>query len=416
MRMHVERGRTSADTRPRVLYITNQLPYPPHSGGQVREEQLLRRLGQEIAIDLLVLTEHFARDSLNSPVVAEYCAGVTVVESTGLVDSVDDSATPDRVRRCSSHSFGREIARRLDSGSVDLIHVEGYFLLRHVPDTAVPIVLAAENIEYQLDRDLESSNSTSGPSWRVSRKLERAAWLRASLCVALSKTDLDCIEQLEPQANTALVPNGFDHISQPTPRSRSDSASVLYFGNYSWPPTYDGAVRLLSSIWPQLIRLVPEVGLTLCGADMPESIHQLGTATEAVAVLGHFDSASELLNHADVFVCPIGIGSGTKVKLIEAFRSGCPVVTTPQALAGFPPAATDAVAVADSDAEFVAQARRLLEDRGLREELGRRGAAFAASQLTWDQAGELLLDAWKRATGGPPTEWFETPIVSGSAE
>ncbi|MGF6881446.1 glycosyltransferase involved in cell wall biosynthesis [Nocardia sp. GAS34] len=380
----------------RILYLTNQLPMPAHSGGQLREAETLKRLSRDFAIELVVLTNHFERDRENAGLLLPYCANVTIARSTAATEGYEHRV-PKRVASYRSAILRPALELRLAAGGIDAIHVEGYFMMRHLPDVDVPVVLCEENIEYLLDKACEELGNPDSVGWNEIKGLEHEAWRRATICGAVSVDDLEIMRRDAPDIHSALLPCGFDHVGVTPPRSHAGGVQVVFVGNYSWTPTHDAAVRLLTSIWPRVLELVPDARLSLVGAGADESLSILARQTKGVELVGRVASVAEYLRSADVFVCPVRMQGGIKIKLSEAFQTACPIVAAPEALAGFPQSARDAVVVADTDARFAAAISGLLLDPQKRQRLAGRAHAVARALPTWDDAAMALSTVWEES-------------------
>ncbi|MEU7632473.1 glycosyltransferase [Nocardia sp. NPDC049220] len=380
----------------RILYLTNQLPLPAHSGGQLRESETLKRLSRDIAIELVVLTNQFERDRENSALMLPYCANLTIVRSASATEGYEPHL-PKRVASYRSSTLRPALELRLAAGGIDAIHVEGYFMMRHLPDVDLPIVLCEENIEYLLDKTCEELGDPDSIGWNEIRHLEHEAWQQATICGTVSIDDLEIMRRDAPDIRSVLLPCGFDHVGVAPPRRHADGAQVVFVGNYSWTPTRDAAVRLLTSIWPRVLQLVPDARLSLIGAGADASLRVLARHAPSVEFVGQVTSVAEYLRSADVFVCPVRMHGGVKIKLSEAFQIACPIVAAPEALVGFPQSARDAVVIAETDARFAAAIAELLLDPRKRQRLAARAHAVAGELPTWDDAATALSSAWRES-------------------
>ncbi len=153
-----------------VTYVTNQLPYPAHSGGQLREAQLLARAGRTVDIDLFVLTESYARDARHAHLATAHCRSVRLFESSPTPEEGPAPDVPERVWRYDSADFDAALKEHLAASPPDVVHVEGYFLAEHLPaDLPTPVVIVAENVEYLIDRENEAQGRVRGAPWQVSK-------------------------------------------------------------------------------------------------------------------------------------------------------------------------------------------------------------------------------------------------------
>lgn len=385
----------------RVVYVTNQIPLPAHSGGQVREAELLTRIGRMADIDLFVLSEHYDRDAVNAPLMNSLCTSVWVHESTTPPGKGPPNTVPERVWQYQSADFDACLRDALASRSADVVHVEGYFLAEHLPrDPALPVVLVEENIEYLIDRQAQAAGRRHATSWQAARARELRAWSRASLVGGVCEEDVAVMVRDVPDLPVAMVPNGTDHLVR-TAVSREHTGEgrrVAFVGNYTWAPTLQGAWSLVREIWPRVHARLPAARLSLVGAGMPDDLRAAALAAGGVTAVGEVASVLPTLEAADLFVCPLWTASGVKVKMIEALAARCPVVCSRPALRGLLPAARTAVVVADDPRTMSDAVVALLQDPGGRRRLAARAARALDSLPTWDLAAETLLGSWLRVS------------------
>jgi polysaccharide biosynthesis protein PslH len=381
-----------------VVYVTNQLPFPPYSGGQLREAQLLSRVAEAADIKLAVLSHHYDRDVRQAGLTLPHCAGLWLFESVPVPPEGLPGDVPERVWVYRSDAFDGWLRRHLHGAGADLVHVEGYFLAGHLPrDHTVPLIVVEENIEYLLDREREAAGRRPGASWQVSRALEHRIWSAATLVAAVSAEDADVIRRDFPQAEVTITPNGFDHLPGAGPRVHTGTGSrVAFVGNYDWAPTRDGAWDLVTRIWPRIHRAMPGARLALAGAGLPGDLAAAAAAAGGIDLVGEVRSVLPTLTSADVFVCPVRTGSGIKVKMVEAMHAGCAIVCTSAGLRGLPEGAESAVALADGEHEFADAVVRLLGDAIARSTLSRRAVDLIRRLPTWDEAAKILLGEWQR--------------------
>jgi len=339
----------------RLLFVTTRAPWPAHDGGRV----LMGR-----TIDGLAARGH--RITVIAPVVASDAempgrpAGVEFVSvetraagrSRALLDSVWRQE-PFTMSRHRSAAVGRVVAAHVSRGDVDLVHVEQ---LQAMPQAApaleagLPVVLRAQNVESDLWRMLARAR----PAWRPlatleARRLARAeaaAVARASLTVAVTTADAERFRQLAGPA--ARV----DVVKVPMPAAlpaasrflEGDPALVMLSGR--WLPNRDGAEWFLNERWPSIARALP----TAC-------LHVFGQGLPAGGPRVHWHPAPE--SSEDVFVrgtvhlVPLRIASGARVRILEAWSRGIPVVATPEAARGLDAGDGEGLRLASTVDQFV---------------------------------------------------------------
>ena len=381
---------------PRILFLACHLPYPPVSGGRRRELELIRRLAVRFDVHLLVVSKTFEQDAENARELERFCERVEVFEAEALPSaplSADD-ALPVLRHRCPD--LTRRVAQLLYEETFDLVHVEGFYLMQHVPhDSEAPVLLVEQNIEFDLERQRAAAAGEAVHDMRTLRA-ELAAWNRADALGVLTPEDRDMLLGALPGARIRLVPDGADHLPPgggPGPAiERPDEPLLLFLANFGYAPNVDAAVHLCEAILPSIRRRVPDVNLWLVGTDPPASVKAL--QGDRIHVTGRVPDVVPYIDAADVVACPLRIGGGIKVKAIEALRRGKCVVSTSVGVQGLPAEARRAMAVADEPDGFAAAAAALLADERLRRRAEERSAGAAVALPTWDAAADSLSAAY----------------------
>jgi len=387
----------------RVTYLTNQLPWPAHSGGQLREAELLARAGRTVDVDLFILTENYDRDARHARLATPHCASVRLFESAPTPPDGPAGDVPERVWRYESTAFDAALREHLAASPPDVLHVEGYFLAGHLPARRpAPLVIVAENVEYLIDRDNEAQGRARGAPWPVSKEREYAALARAALVGTVCREDADIMRADAPGLPVSVFPNGADHLGlgrerEEAPERDGLSARVTFVGNYAWGPTLDGAWSLVREIWPQVRRSHPTARLALVGAGIPRELRSAAQAAGGIQVVGEVRAVFPVLAATDIFVCPVWIRSGIKVKMLEALSAGCAVVGTKAALRGLPAQVERAVLTADDSRSFAAAIGALIDDPARRRDLSKLARQALDSFPTWDDAAEILVSGWRQA-------------------
>jgi glycosyltransferase involved in cell wall biosynthesis len=159
---------------------------------------------------------------------------------------------------------------------------------------------------------------------------------------------------------------------------------VLFVGNFAYEPNVDAALYFCRDIFPLILKDVPNVRLFLVGNAPPSEICSL-RSNRHIEVSGRVASLIPFYKHADVVVCPLRIGGGVKVKVLEALGHGKAIVSTSIGAQGLDLSTHRAVVVADEARGFADNVVRLLvhpEERHLQE---RQALAYAGTLPTWDQ-------------------------------
>jgi glycosyltransferase involved in cell wall biosynthesis len=338
----------------------------------------------------------------------QYCTSVNLFKAATRANKQQYALYPHQMKKHISEEASSYISFLLKNQSFDVVHIEGYYLLQHVPAKCeVPILLVEHNIEHLLALQqfkvavTQQEKSYFWSEYIKTLKWEQLMWKRATVCVALTDEDKISMKRLESNIDVRMIPNGSDHqkeIDDVTPLLSnsfeqtiiSDNfPSILFVGNFAYEPNVDAAMYFSRDIFPLILKDVPNVKLFLVGNAPPPVICSL-TSNSQIEVTGRVASLIPFYKHADVVVCPLRIGGGVKVKVLEALGFGKAIVSTSIGAQGLDLSTYRAVAVADEVTDFAENVVRLLvhpEERHIQQ---REALAYARTLPGWDQVSEAF--------------------------
>ena len=265
---------------------------------------------------------------------------------------------------------------------VDVLHLEhlwGGWVGLGAEDRAVL------NIHYLFEIDLADA-SARGLEARarqlMTRRAERYLLRRYPTISTLTQRLTDRVRELSPRSAVHTVPLGLDLDLYPFEAGGAPSGEgpvVGLIGSFHWEPTLSAAVRLLTRLWPEIRRRVPAARLQVVGREARKALAAYA-GTPGAMFFEDVPDAIPYFRSSDVLLYAPSRGSGMKVKVLEAFALGVPVVTTAEGVEGIE--AVDGVhaGVCEDDAGLIDRAVALLEDADLRER--RRVAARALLEST----------------------------------
>ena len=198
-----------------------------------------------------------------------------------------------------------------------------------------------------------------------------------------------------------VVPNGADHISTGGRDTIGDTRAptVLFLANHNYAPNADALSLLLSTVWPAVHARLPRARLVIAGSGLPDQQRHTAHSVPGVEVVGFVADLSGVFDRADVLVCPLRVGGGVKVKVLEALRRGCPVVTTTIGAQGVHGTARSAVRIVDSIQEMVEATTAVLDSPQLRARRRAETLAAGASLMSWREASAILAAIWSTMGG-----------------
>jgi glycosyltransferase involved in cell wall biosynthesis len=392
----------------RALWVTTEPPDRNLGGGSIREAYLLEALGIAVETHLLLvgkLEDQRTRSALAG--VTELALPVAQPAAVGARRRLSDlrrvlverepAAVVENRRRV--RGLG---ARLYDSGPFDLVCVEHDRLAPLVGyrrSTAERWTLTLHNLPSERKHHELALASTARQRWLYNRELADARRFEARMVHAydlvLVPSDADAAAV---GGDVAVVPNGVDtERFRPTPIG--DAPVLVFTGTLSWQPNVDGITWFCREVFPLVRARVPDVRLDVVGREPLRSVRELASLP-GVEVHADVPSIGPWLGSARVSVVPIRIGSGTRLKALEAMASGRPVVGTTIGLDGLGIEPGVDALVADDALSFAGRVVDLLVDDDLAATVAHAGAAHARTRFSWDTIGrdsvETMLNLLQR--------------------
>ena len=419
--------------RSRVLFLSQCLPYPPHTGVAARTFNILSQLQQSFDVDLVAFyrsTHQADRPALDASWAAlrrvvSFAAEPTPIPGEhsllrGLWDHARSVVTG-RVYtffEYDSRAFARQLRSVLRDRTPDIVHLDSLDLHRWLPDLPpVPITCTHHDIDSDL---LRRRSRQLGPAERryFLLQADRAERLERELCpqfavnVMMSELDARKLRELAPGATTVVVPNGTDTDYFHPNGAPSIDRRVAFVGpTFSSQPNRDAVEFLLYEIWPQVLAMDGAASLRLIGRHAPAD-HARYDAAPGVRALGQIPDIRPALAGAGCCVVPIRVGGGTRLKILDAWAMGKAIVSTSIGCEGLDAVDGDNIVIRDTPAGFAEAVVQILGDVELRRRLEQNGRSTAVERYSWNSVGERLRAAYEligNARSGEAAARLATP-------
>ena len=380
--------------------LTPYLPFPLMSGGQTRSYNLIKDLSKKHDITLFSLIKNEQEKKYISEL-KKYCKKVFVFSR---------SKTPWTLRNILLTGFGpypflviRNLApdeklavkKELEVEKYDIIHAETFYVMPHIPDTNVPILLVEQTIEYLVYKHYVKNQAPLSVKIPFSidvMKLkfwETHFWKQASRVVAMSESDKKEMLTLAPKLKIDIVPNGIDtDYFSARPRKEITPAKVLYVGNFKWIQNVEAANILINEVWPKIKKEIKNVKLWIVGMNITDKLKEY--ASDDIEISEALPDIREAYSKASVLVVPIKGPGGTRLKILEAMASALPVVTTSVGAEGLGVVNGKEALISDELDEVSNNAIKVLKNKNLSKSLGLYGKKFVESKYTWNKSAQVL--------------------------
>ena len=380
-----------------ILYVVPRMPFPVLSGDARRNWHLLGAAREMAArLDLI---------SLPLPNLTDVAHGARI-----LADIVDDlqivgepmgsyirryrNKSASLIYRPYHDSVGRAgplcqaVKAATRAHEYDVVVASQLFVMSSIPQSMyAQVVFDSHNVESIRVKEIVAMRSavyraaTGGILKRV-RKQEQGVLQQTSSTIACSEIDAMILQRMCPSARVRVVENGVAIPASFRPAGEN-SRTILFLASLDYAANIDSLCYLLREIYPRM----RGVKLVVAGSNATREVLKLMRSPEAEGVefLGQVDNPSVLMRRADVLVVPLRAGSGTRLKIVEAFALGLPVVSTPKGCEGLPVEDGVHVRLAQSPSHFASCVEELIDDRDTSLLIAANAWRFAKENYDWSR-------------------------------
>jgi len=395
----------------KILFLTPDLPYPPHQGAAIRSFNFIKNLASRHEIHLLSFIQ--GRNNLNRiDPLSRYCISTVTVpvagrSATSRAFSVLFSAKPDMALRLPSPQFTNQLRIHLERERFDFVQVEAIEMAQYglaVIEMSLPspplVIFDDINAEYVLQRrafetDMKHPSLWVGAfysliQWQKLRRYEADVCRRMDRVVVVSKGDGKALQRLVSGLKTSVVPNGVDiSYYSPADREKESDATLVFTGKMDFRPNVDAVLWFAQEVWPLIQKDIPDARFKVAGRNPHPRLEPL-KGFSGITLTGYVEDIRPHIAEAGVYVIPLRVGGGTRLKVLEAMSMTKAIVSTSQGCEGIDITPGQELLIADEPLPFAEQVVSLMKDRERRRELGLAARSLVEARYDWQHITPLL--------------------------
>ncbi len=385
-----------------ILMLTPQIPYPPRQGTALRNWGLLRGIAAKAELSWLSFA---APDQPLAPppeITALVTRAAIVPQPTRTsaerLRALLTSSQPDLAGRLRSERFRAILRSWLAEFSFDWVLVEGLELAPYLSTVwaqAAPPRVAFDdhNCEYLLQKRSSLTDlrhparwlgaAYSGVQWQRLRRYEAEICHRAELVIAVSGSDAAALRTLVSGQQPLVIPNGITVAEYATYQGTLplEQPAFVFTGTMDFRPNVDGVLWFAREVWPRIRAALPAAHFYIVGRHPHRRLKPL-REEPGIVITGFVPDTRPYIRAATVYVVPLLVGGGTRLKILEASAMGQAIVSTSLGAEGFP-TASEALILADEPESFARACLELSRYPVIREQWGKRASTFVMA-YDWD--------------------------------
>jgi len=400
----------------KILWIAHFLPWPPHGGSSQRNYNLMRELLKKFDLYTVGFLQrpHYESDQQCLQAIRHMSSMFTWMQvyhiptdhkriswywllATNIL-----SSSPYSVKRFYSDQFESELDRLLDRVNFDIVYADtvatAHYALRAKGKSK--LVLNHHNVESSLLFRRAASAKNPASRWYLNHQAKKMHRWETKVCpqfdinLTVSELDADELRRLASGIRCEVIANGSD-IEYFKPSDGVVGSEMVFAGGGTWLPNRDAMSWFIKEIFPKIIDKVPDAVMNVIGGKPPHDVLKAAEHDKRIKVHGFVPDTRPFLARSAVYVVPIRIGGGTRLKILDAFAAGKAVVSTSLGCEGISCEDGVHICMADTPEAFADKVVELFNNIDDRQKLERNARQLVERAYSWKIIGSRLRSLYR---------------------
>jgi len=394
----------------KVLWVKAGGLVPLDLGGRIRSYHILKEMARKHEVTLFTFyAEHpdDAHPQLEGLFTRVVCCPLRLPAPRSLSEGISYvrclfSTHPYTIAKFCQPQVAQRVRQLLREQKYDVVVCDFVIAAPVIPweELSCPTVLFTHNVEALIWK--RHYQTARNPLWKIvcrreyhaMERAERFYLARADHVLTVSEVDRDFFARFIDPDKVTVIPTGVDvDYFRPDLRLEGEAqpdgswANTLVFtGAMDWMPNEDAIQYLLKDTWPRVRRQFPKTVVWVVGRSPSPRLKALGDKDPGVRVTGRVDDVRPYVRDASVYVVPLRIGSGTRLKIFEAMAMGKAIVSTSIGAEGLPVIHGQNILLADTPEDFAEAIVNLLRDPAARTQMGQQARRMVEEKYSWGSA------------------------------
>lgn len=387
-----------------ILHLMPYSPFPLNFGGALREYHILKNLTREHRVTVATYgdpeDEYKLRENLGDQLDEIHMVPDPLSRSYRRISQLYALCTDKSYTYW--HSYNKEMQKLLNQlfsrNNYDAVQTEFSVMGGLDMHTDAVKVLDAHNVEYENFRRMsEKSDSVIRKMFykREFRKMYREelhCFNKQDMIFTTSECDKKIIHEDVPQVPKYVIPNGVEtDFFKPSDREQ-EPYSMVFTGMMAYVPNDDGMLYFLDEIFPRIQEKIPQAKIYIVGIRPTKELK--ARENEHIKVTGFVDDVRPYVWRSSVYVVPLRMGSGTRLKVLEALSMKKPVVSTSIGCEGINVTDGESIIKRDDPEDFANAVIELLKNKKMRKKLTENGHDLVKAKYDWPVIGDKMLEIY----------------------
>ncbi len=389
----------------KILFVAPRLPVPADTGGKIRTFNLLKQIAKKAETRLVC----FSFEKEDKGLANELDKNLGILTSLipmlplGLINNIKNvlaDPLPYSIIKYYSPAMEETLTSFKAIGTFDAVHIDHLHMGHYIKCLSpLPCILDEHNVEYRILERCAKFERSFFKRCFFSQQVLKMKTFEASkiqecsqFCAVSDDDRKDLLTLGQGKAKGHTIANGVDteYFHPQAFTSMEEESSLVFTGSMDWLPNEDAVLFFCKDILPLIWKDKPEVKFYVVGKAPSSAIQELARKDPRIIVTGRVDDVRPIMAKAKVFVVPMRVGGGTRLKILEAMAMQKAVVSTKVGAEGIQYTEGKNILIGDSPEAFAKQVIAALNDSAKTTEIGILARDLVCRQYDWNSIGERL--------------------------
>ena len=402
-----------ANRKLRILQLAPRFPLPADDGGKIGIANILKEFSNQDAEVTFFSFFDNNRNKIEESVIAE---GKEYADIRLFKHNTTN--TPFRIFKSivNNHSVYIEkhinnkikhyISELIKEKEFDIVHADhscmGKLALYVKNKISIPAGLRLHNIEWTIWKKYADNIKGFSPKKMYVeqqayylRNEEKKMYSEMDICFPITEIDKIRAMELAPEGRYAVASAGVNSDEwKPAPNTERIPNMLILATTYQWRHNVDAVKWFITEVMTELKKVIPDIKLTLTGKDQPKWLSNYSNL--GVNPVGYVNQVQPYLNQASIYIAPLFVGSGIRIKILEAMAMELPVITTHIAAEGIQAKSENGIIISENKEDFVNNIILLLKNQEYARELGKNARNYVINEFSWKKNVGIMLNEYKK--------------------
>ena len=391
----------------KILQLSPQFPYPLSDGGKISIANMTRALVSascEVTMFCLV-SKMPAESEINAFEAYSGAKCICIIHNTrntpiAILRSLVDFKNPLYIRKHRSQKLLEAIELFVKNELIDAILCDHTAMaesgLFASSIAQKPCIIRMHNIEHVIWERYANRLAIHDPRrWYVSSQAQKLREREIELCAKannlamITEHDVKVISAMNPEINATYIPVGVDmELFKPSDSASTIQHRMIHATTYDWIHNVEALDWFIAEVLPGLHELY-QAELVLLGKHMPER-YATGK-TNGLIGKGYVKDINAELNQSAMYIAPLFVGGGIRIKILEAMSAGLPIIASPISAEGIKAKREDGLIICSTKEEWVREVSRLIQYPDEAKELGNHAREYIKRNHSWDFTAKCMM-------------------------